>query len=221
MQWLRKACLTSSVVRNQRFNRSSLNRSRFKYLLSIAVSVTALAVLLFYVRSVLQRQEPVLETFEVDPDQENELGFQMGFGGLQKGDEAIDFAVLDTAGNEVRLSDFAGQPVVLNFWATWCAPCRIEMPLIQAEFEQYEDEGLIVLALSQNEPVEPVIDYFEENGYTFTPVIDEKFEVSQMYGVYRINPSTYFLTRDHTIANVHLGAITEGELAERIEEIMQ
>ena len=108
---------------------------------------------------------------EIDPEQEEDVAPIPEFLGLDEGEQAPDFAVLDTAGNEVRLSDFAGQPVVLNFWATWCAPCRIEMPFIQAEFEKYKDEGLVVLALSQNEPVEPVIEYFEENGYTFTPCL--------------------------------------------------
>ena len=115
-------------------------------------------------------------------------------GILKVGDVAHDFTLNDLDGNLVSLSDYGGRPVIVNFWATWCAPCRIEMPELQAAFEQHQDDGLAILALDQDEPAEVAGAYFyDEMGLTFTPLLDENSAVSTHYGSYGVLPSTYFI----------------------------
>ena len=73
---------------------------------------------------------------------------------LQVGDLAYDFALADLAGNEVALNEFIGRPLIVNYWATWCGPCRIEMPHLQNTFEAHQEEGLAVLALDQGSAID-------------------------------------------------------------------
>jgi thiol-disulfide isomerase/thioredoxin len=77
-------------------------------------------------------------------------------GPVAVGDTALDFTLTNLDGTAVTLSDHLGQPIVINFWASWCAPCRIEMPELQALHDQYAPDGLVILALNQgNRPTSP------------------------------------------------------------------
>ncbi|MCP4357400.1 MAG: redoxin domain-containing protein [Chloroflexi bacterium] len=132
---------------------------------------------------------------------------------LTVGDLAYDFALQDLDGNEVSLDALHGRPVIINFWATWCAPCRIEMPELQAAFEDYQDEGLVILALDQEEAPEQVRDFFyDEMGLTFTPVLDSEGAVSELYGANRIFPSTFFVNPDGEITAVHRGPMAKSQI---------
>ena len=145
-----------------------------------------------------------------------------GFGGMQVGEVAPDFELLDVDGNSVSLSSFAGQPVMINFWATWCAPCRIEMPEMQAVYEARKDEGFVILALNQDESAETVTAYFhDEMNLTFTPLLDTNSVVSANYGVYGFNPSSFFIDPDGVISARHIGPLTAGQLESYLEEIIQ
>lgn len=140
---------------------------------------------------------------------------------LLVGDTAYDFALQDLEGNTVQLSDFQGSPVIVNFWATWCAPCRVEMPELQAAFEEYSNEGLTILALDQQEPSDIVREFFyEEMGLTFTPLLDTDSAVSDLYGTGMVYPTTFFIDVDGVVTAVHRGPMTksqiDGYLAETI-----
>lgn len=146
-----------------------------------------------------------------------------GLGGPQKGDVAPPFTLTDVDGNEVSLSDFAGRPVIVNFWATWCAPCRIEMPEFQAIWEEYNDEGLVILALDQDEAVETVTDYFDDEfGFTFTrPLMDTNFVVAVDYGAFRSLPTTVFITPDGIVNEVYRGALTQPLLERFVTDLLE
>ena len=145
-----------------------------------------------------------------------------GFGGMQVGDVAPPFELLDTDGNTVSLAAYAGQPVMVNFWATWCAPCRIEMPEMQEAYEAYEDEGFVILALNQDESAETIIDYFyDEMNFTYTPLLDTNSVISASYGVYGFNPSSFFIDREGVIAARHIGPLTFSQLESYLEDIIQ
>ena len=145
-------------------------------------------------------------------------------GVLLTGDKAYDFTLNDLDGNLVSLSNFQGQPVIVNFWATWCAPCRIEMPEFQEAYDKYQGDGLVILALDQDEPAEVAGAFFyDEMGLSFTPLLDEGSATATTYGSFGVLPSTYFIDPDGIVSAVHRGPLTfrqiEGYLAEIIPDM--
>lgn len=135
--------------------------------------------------------------------------------GPQVGDVAPDFTLNTLDGDSVELSDYRGKPVIVNFWATWCAPCRIEMPDLQAAYEgQQEETGLIILAVNEEEAAASVRAYFyDEMNLTFTPLLDEIGAVGNLYGVFNM-PATFFVAPDGLITALHRGPLTEGLIEE-------
>jgi cytochrome c biogenesis protein CcmG, thiol:disulfide interchange protein DsbE len=142
-------------------------------------------------------------------------------GAIAAGDEAPNFVLEDFDGMPVSLSEFRGRPVILNFWATWCAPCRIEMPELQAVYEKYQEDGLVILALDQDEPLELARTFFyDDMGLTFTPLMDRRSLVAAQYGAFYTLPSTYFVTPDGTVAAVHRGTLTRNQIENYLAQIM-
>jgi len=134
-------------------------------------------------------------------------------GVLAVGDEAIDFTLSDLDGKPVGLADFRGQPVIINFWATWCAPCRIEMPALQEAFETFRDDELVILALNQDETAEVAGEFFyEEMSLTFTPLLDEGSVISTEYGSFGVLPSTYFVDDTGVVTAIHRGPLTMNQI---------
>jgi peroxiredoxin len=142
-----------------------------------------------------------------------------GANPLLVGDVAHDFALQDLEGNTVRLSDFSGQPVIINFWATWCGPCQVEMPELQAAFEEYSEEGLTILALDQQEPPDVVREFFyDEMGLTFTPLLDTDSAVSDLYGTGMVYPATVFIDGEGVVTAVHRGPMTKSQIDSYLTE---
>lgn len=131
---------------------------------------------------------------------------------LQVGDLAYNFTLADLAGNEVALDQFIGRPVIVNYWATWCGPCRIEMPHLQNTFEQHQEDNLAILALDQDETADEVKGFFDEFGLTFTPLLDEGKASSENYGVGRTLPTTFFINPEGEITAIHRGPMTQGQI---------
>ncbi|MCA9993572.1 MAG: TlpA family protein disulfide reductase, partial [Anaerolineales bacterium] len=122
------------------------------------------------------------------------------------------FVLADLAGNPVSLADFRGQPVIINFWATWCAPCRIEMPELQAAYDQYQADGLVILAVNREEDLATVQAYFvDEMGLTFTALLDEQAFAANVYNVFNM-PTTYFVDPAGMVTAVHRGPMTKGQI---------
>lgn len=112
--------------------------------------------------------------------------------------EAPDFSLRDLAGTQVRLKDFRGKVVFLNFFATWCDPCRLEMPAMERLHRANEDKGLVVLAVDIRESAGTVRAFIRELKLSFPAVLDEDGSVSYMYAV-RPVPATYLIGRDGKI----------------------
>jgi thiol-disulfide isomerase/thioredoxin len=131
---------------------------------------------------------------------------------LQVGDQPYEFALQDIQGNTLHLSEFVGRPIIVNFWATWCGPCRIEMPELQAAFEKYQDQGLVILALDQDESAPEVQDYFAELGLTFTPLLDDDNDTAQNFVLQGTLPASVFINPDGEVTVIHRGVMTRGQL---------
>ena len=111
---------------------------------------------------------------------------------------APDFTMTNASGEEVKLSDFFDKPVVLNFWASWCGPCKSEMPHFEDAYQKYgEDINFVIVNLTDGarETVETASDFIEEQGYTFPLYFDTNTEGAVTYGTYSI-PVTYFIGAD-------------------------
>ena len=131
---------------------------------------------------------------------------------------APDFTLINLEGENVSLSDFKGQPVLINLWATWCGPCRIEMPTIQSRFEEYRDEGFIVLAVNFDEQRADVQSFRDEFGLTFQMLLDPGAKVQKMYRT-RSYPTSFFVDRKGVIQVQHIGVMTEGNLDDNLAQI--
>lgn len=139
---------------------------------------------------------------------------------VELGDAAPDFTLADLDGDQYRLSDLRGQPVVLNFWATWCAPCRVEMPELQAAYDRHLEDGLVMLALDYDEPEDTVRRFFyEEFDLTFTPLIDEDGLVAANYGVFNF-PSTIFISPEGVVKAIHRGPMIQAQVEEHLSKII-
>ena len=105
---------------------------------------------------------------------------------------APDFTLYDIDGNEVSLSDFRGKKVFLNFWATWCPPCKEEMPDMQLFHKQEEENDIVVIAVNIGESKSKVKDFIDSKGYEFLTLLDSKKEIAKLYNVNAI-PTTFFI----------------------------
>jgi|SaaInlStandDraft_4_1057021.scaffolds.fasta_scaffold43481_2 peroxiredoxin len=135
--------------------------------------------------------------------------------GLDIGNIAPDFELNDINGNSVKLSDFLGKPVLINFFATWCGPCRHEMPEFQNIYDQNE---IIILGINLQEPIESVILFKDELDLTFPLLIDPKSEIKTMYQVIT-QPVTYFIDSTGTIVDKKLGPLTINEINKKIQTL--
>jgi peroxiredoxin len=137
-------------------------------------------------------------------------------GGNTPGEMAVDFQLLDIYGNQVALSDLKGQPVMLNFWATWCSPCKFEMPFFQEiyEDEKWLQEGLVILAVDYQENVNDVQLFIIYYGYSFTVLLDTSGEIGNMYNI-RGLPTTFFIGKDGIIKDIQIGAFSSKEQIEQ------
>ena len=139
---------------------------------------------------------------------------------LQVGDQPYEFTLQGIDGQTVALSQFIGRPILVNFWATWCGPCRIEMPEIQAIWKQHQADGLVVLALDQDETAEDVQAYFDELDLTFTPLLDEGNRTARSFGLQGTLPASVFINPDGKVSVIHRGVMTRGQLDDFLEHTL-
>ena len=137
--------------------------------------------------------------------------------------KAPDFTVYDEEMNEVKLSDYEGTPVVLNFWATWCGYCKEEMPYFQEASEKYDEEQVNILMINmtdgRSETKESAIDYMKNNNYTMKLLLDIDQKVASGYRVSGI-PRTIFIDKEGYVKYDKVGKIDSETLNTLIEELI-
>ncbi|MBT3391472.1 MAG: redoxin domain-containing protein [Chloroflexi bacterium] len=130
---------------------------------------------------------------------------------------APDFELVALTGESIRLEDLRGQPVLINFWATWCAPCKLEMPAFQDRYEQYAGD-LRILAVNFDEPRADVQAFADDLSLTFDVLLDPGGEVQRLYQV-RGYPTTVLVDADGVVRVLHIGLMTENQLDQYLSEL--
>lgn len=136
--------------------------------------------------------------------------------GLKIGVKAPDFELEDLSGKKVKLSDYQGKKVILNFWATWCPPCKEEMPAME-KFYQNAGDDVVILAVN----IDPQFDvkgFADKMGITFPILLDKDDKVNSAYSVMTI-PTTYFINEEGLIANKYMTSMSEELMKKYIEEM--
>lgn len=131
-----------------------------------------------------------------------------------EGEVAPDFEGTLTDGTQIKLSDYRGEVVAVNFWTTWCGPCKVEMPMLQEANEQGQ---LVVLAVNAGEKVDVIQEYMNELNLTFSSVLDQKGDIVDLYAV-RVFPTTVLVDTNGVVIAEHYGPLTKELLARYLEE---
>ncbi len=134
------------------------------------------------------------------------------------GAPAPDFALRDLSGQTVRLSSLKGQVVLINFWATWCIPCRAEMPAIQQAYSARKNQGFTVLAVNLNEPITEVHSYVDNLKINFPVLLDAGDSISTLYRV-RGYPTSFFVDRNGTVVIENVGMMSDTQLADNLAKL--
>lgn len=132
--------------------------------------------------------------------------------------KAIDFKLKDLSGKELSLSDLKGKKVFLSFWATWCPPCKAEMPEIQKLYEETKDSNLVIVAVEIGEPLSTVNSFIDENKYSFKVLLDSDQSVASKYNVASI-PTSYFIDVDGNIISKSIGGLNINQMRAYIKTL--
>lgn len=147
-----------------------------------------------------------------------------GRGPVAAGEKAAPFKLTDLQGDLVTMADLRGKVVFLNIWATWCAPCREEMPSMEKLYERlHGDKGFVMLAVSQDtSSSEEVMAYVKKHGYHFDVLLDPKNAVAEAYNVSGV-PETFIIDREGRIVAHHSGAFdwSQPSIQDALEELLK
>jgi peroxiredoxin len=140
-------------------------------------------------------------------------GDDAGPEGTHQGKPAPAFSLLDTSGNKVSLADYKGRPVVVNFWATWCQPCQLEMPWLEEFHTKYKGQGLEVLGISDDadQPKDAILKTANKLGVTY-PLLLPDAKVKDNYGVSDYWPTSFFVDKNGVVVVEKIGAPTKDEM---------
>ena len=130
------------------------------------------------------------------------------------------FTLTSLDGTKVALSDLKGQVLLINVWATWCPPCRVEMPTIQAAYEQYYNQGFAVVAVNLQEDPSAVATFMREHQLTFPALLDPDGQVSRTYQAVSL-PSSFFVDRRGVIRAVYHGPMPRSIVAGTVEQLLR
>ncbi|NPA92314.1 MAG: TlpA family protein disulfide reductase [Chloroflexi bacterium] len=139
----------------------------------------------------------------------------------KQGFAAPDFTLQTLDGKQIALQDLRGQVVVINFWATWCSPCKAEMPAMQQVYDDYHEQGLEILAITVEHDTAAIEAFVQKYALTFPILLDTETTVARLYQVHG-TPTTFFVDRQGIIRWVVVGGpMSEGLLRSKVETLLQ
>lgn len=141
--------------------------------------------------------------------------------GVKKGKIAPDFELETLDGKQVKLSDYEGKKIVMNFWATWCGPCRAEMPHMEKYYKEFQTENVVLLGINlthTERKKENIPDFVDEFGLTFPILLDPKAEVSEKYQVIAY-PTTFIIDTKGVIRHIFYGPIDYNTLSNAVSRV--
>ena len=188
-----------------------------KFLLVSAIIV----LILFLIDKTILKDKGIVKQIEQTQKYEklrnaNELPI-----GLKEGEQAPDFELIDLEGNPIKLSNYRGMPVFLNFWASWCGPCKAEMPFMEKVYGGKNKGNFEILAVNvttSEKNIENVERFVSNYELTFPIPLDEKGSVSHQYNIIGY-PTSFFIDSDGVIRSIAHGPLTEDEMANRINRL--
>ena len=139
-----------------------------------------------------------------------------------QGQPAPNFTLTDMEGAEVSLDGLRGKVVIVNFWATWCPPCREEMPSMEKLHQQFKDQGLVILAVNVEKDRAALKNFLQQHGYSFPVLHDSKSAVQNLYKVFRF-PESFIIDRNGQVVQKVIGAIdwTSGPVTKLIKFMLE
>ncbi len=171
-------------------------------------------------RAEMQRtQEKVITLTKNTPEADS--GAPDAGGVSLKGKVAPAFSLVDLNGKKVSLAQFKGHPVVVNFWATWCGPCKLEMPWFEEMNQKYKGQGLVILGLSQDTGTSPdeIAKAAKKIGVTY-PILQPDDNVPKLYGGVDYLPETFYVDAKGTVVEETAGAPTRDEIEAKVKKIL-
>jgi peroxiredoxin len=158
----------------------------------------------------------VLQSCSSDEPEEDAAG--AASGPVREGVVAPDFMLTTLDGETVSLSDYAGQPVLVNFWASWCPPCRDEFPALVRAYEAHRDEGLEILGVTYNDQAEAARAFADDSGAQWPILSDPDHDAWDAFSPVG-PPTSYFIDADGIVQRVHIGAVDDERLADHLAAI--
>jgi peroxiredoxin len=174
---------------------------------ALIAAIVAVALIVFSVYTIYNSESPNSKTdssISITSDKNNVSNQTIEVTPNNIKTKAIDFNLKDLNGNELSLSDLKGKKVFLNFWATWCPPCKAEMPEIERLYQETKDSDLVIVSVEIGEPLNTVKSFIDSNKYNFKVLIDPDQSVATKYNITSI-PTSYFIDKDGIIVSKHVG----------------
>lgn len=136
-----------------------------------------------------------------------------------QGTAKFDFVLKNERNVAVNMADYKGKVVLLNFWATWCGPCKVEIPAFVELYDQYKDKGLVILGVSVDDSPTQLQTFMKEYRMNY-PVLQMTPEVESAFGPFYGYPTSFFIARDGTICLKHLGPATKEQFEREIKALL-
>lgn len=147
-------------------------------------------------------------------------GLAVTIPGVERMRVSPDVTATTLEGDTIRLADLRGQPVVLNFWASWCPPCRAEMPEFERVWQTYAERGVVMLGVNTSDQADKARTFLLEAAVSYPHLVDNNGDIARLFSATSL-PTTVFIDREGRMVSRRVGALNAQTLAQQIEDLLQ